>query len=262
MKSATDSHIPYYHKKTPQTYFGENVTGRFREVSVNSPTNRAYFVNDVLSRIYVCDLTRGDILFTVSKRISYPLDAYAKGQMLIVSNYNSSSVTFYTLDGDLISEYRMGNSILGIAMDSRGGLNVCTSDSHCIVEIDGMEVTERGGGWLNFPSNLASHGEFLYILDSGEECCRVMRDGLPLKTLLRYSSRLISIPYGISVDTEGNVIISDSGKESILVFAPDGKLLNEIKYGCELKSVGGIDLDQRGGIVVTCPLDGNLAFVI
>ena len=268
--SSDRSVAQYFNNGQPQGFFCEFPTGRVRDVSVNDVTNRVFFVNDLHSIIYVCDTNQQHLLFTISKHVSYPICIHAKGAIVTVFNYSSMWLTFYSLEGDFISAYRMSDYIFGLTMDYKGGLNMCSWKPDCIIEMEDSEIHQFGHNWLNRPTRVVSSGECLYVLDSSRLCCHVLRDTVRLKNIIASFpriSRQVTLPFGLSIDRNGNIVISDIGDGSIVVFDQAGTLLWKINSAGScgsqvLKSVAGIDLSSKGDLFVACPVDGNLAFVL
>ena len=261
---------PYFSNGEPQGFFCKFPTGRIRDVSVNDLTNRVFFVNDIHSVIYVCDMKQQNLLFSISRHVTYPMNIYAKGAIVILFNYNSMSLTFYSLEGDFISAYKMTYYIFGLTMDYRGGLNMCSWTPDCLIEMEDSEINRFGHGWLKCPNTIVSSGECLYVLDNSEFCCNVLRDKVLIKSIIaRFPQicRQVTVPSGLSIDWNGNIIISDPGDGSIVVFNQMGTLLCKINSigSCGspiLKSVTGIDLSAGGNLYVACRLGENLAFVL
>ena len=260
----------YFNDGQPQGLFCKFPSGRIRDVSVNDVTNRVFFVNDLHSVIYVCDINQHNILFTIYNHVSYPLSIYAKGEIVIVFNYASLSLTFYSLEGDFISTFKMSCFIFGITMDYKGGINMCAWKPDCIIEMEDSEVHRFGHDWLKQPNRVVSSGDCLYVLDSSKFCCHVIKDRIRMKSIISSfprACRQVTIPFGLSIDKSGNIIISDPGDGSIVVFDQKGTLLCKIDSAGScgshvLKSVAGIDLSSRGDLFVACPIEGNLAFVL
>jgi sugar lactone lactonase YvrE len=51
-------------------------------------------------------------------------------------------------------------------------------------------------------------------------------------------------PFGVAVDGNGNVFVSDMSQDAILVYAPDGKFLRVIRDG-DIDKPGGLAIDRR-----------------
>ena len=92
----SDGKFSDFNEGVPQAFICKQEEGRFRDVSVNDSSNRVFFVDDVTSVMYVCDLTHRALLFKVRTHIRYPLCVYARGEVVTVYNYTSKRLTFYT----------------------------------------------------------------------------------------------------------------------------------------------------------------------
>ncbi|KAI6657631.1 hypothetical protein LOD99_374 [Oopsacas minuta] len=255
---------------TPKAFFRRQERGRFRDVSVNNNSNRVFFADDILSLIYVCDMTNHTLLFTVSNSISYPVAIHAKSDVVIVSNFTSKQITFYTLEGDLISTYSVVGPIHDLTIDSRGGLNMCSWRPDCVIEIDDSEKCQIGRTWLSYPSRITSNDDFIFVLDSSKYCCHIIKDRIIQKSILCSFPRDVSqvkLPVGMCLDNSGNIVISNSGDGSIMIFNQEGICLKTIdcagSYGkCVLKSIKSIDISSKGELIVACPINGYCGYVI
>lgn len=255
---SSDDNFSDFNEGVPQAFIFKQHEGRFRDVSVNDNSNRVFFINDVTSAMSVCDLTHRTLLFQVRTHIRYPLSVYAKGEAVIVYNYTSKRLTFYSQEGDLISIYPLYTDPCSLTVDSSGNLLMCAGSLDCITEMYDSYTSQFGCEWLKSPTNITSNRDFVYVLDSSKYCCHIVRDRVCLKSILRYyprDVRQVTFPAGMCIDKHGNIIICDSGDGAIVIFNRKGVLLKKIasvgSYDSKgLKSVKSIDISSKGELIV------------
>ena len=266
----SDGKFSDFNEGVPQAFICKQEEGRFRDVSVNDSSNRVFFVDDVTSVMYVCDLTYRALLFKVRTHIRYPLCVYARGEVVTVYNYTSKRLTFYTQEGELISIYPLDTAPYSLTFDSCGSLLMCAGTLDCITEMYDSYVSQFGSDWLKSPTNITSSGDFVYVLDSSKYCCHIVKDRVCLKSILRYyprDVRQVTFPVGMCTDEYGNIIICDSGDGAIVIFNREGVRLKRItsvgSYDRKgLKSVKSIDISSKGELIVACRINGHGSYVI
>ncbi|MDI3280734.1 MAG: 6-bladed beta-propeller [Bacillota bacterium] len=85
----------------------------------------------------------------------------------------------------------------------------------------------------------------LYIVDAGDPAVwRVDFQQHKMERAVDGRRVGFAMPIGVAVDARGRIFVSDSGRQSLLVFTPEGKLIQEIK-GPPLQRPTGLAIDRE-----------------
>jgi DNA-binding beta-propeller fold protein YncE len=159
----------------------------------------------------------------------------------------------------------------GIALDKDGNIYVADTDNHSIQKFDksGKFLARWGGepsseeGQFYYPRGLATgpNGE-VYVSDSGNNRIQKLDpEGNPIKAWGRFGFAWrgadmgrFDVPWGVAVDREGNVYVTDTSNSRVQKFKSDGTPL--LKWGRDGSYDGafyfprGIAVDFAGNVYV------------
>jgi serine/threonine-protein kinase len=220
----------------------------------------------------------------------YPRDVAVDGEdSIIIADYVNHRVRKITPDGTvstLAGSGRAGfadgagaaaqfNGPSGVAVDGKGSIIITDSGNHRVRKItpDGTVSTLAGSGSKGFADNysrgVAVDGEgSIIIADWGNHRVRKLtRDGT-VSTLAGSGSKgfadgagaaaQFKHPYGVAVDGEGNIIITDFSNQRLRKITPDGTVSTLFAGTCGLHGVA-IDAD---GCVVVCTYEHKVAKIV
>ncbi|MCP5113039.1 MAG: hypothetical protein GY953_19600, partial [bacterium] len=160
---------------------------------------------------------------------------------LYVADFGNGRVRAISPDGDIRT---VAGGFLGprnVAVDSSGNLFVSDFADHRVYRVtpDGRITVVAGTGYagfsgdglatsshLNAPAGLAvSRDGSLYIADTGNNCIRLVRNGI-LSTVLGATAGGADLaqPTGLALDHFENLYVADSGNQRILVRQPYGRV--------------------------------------
>lgn len=128
-------------------------------------------------------------------------------------------------------------------------------DKIAVYDQNGIRKDEITG--INKPQGVAVNNEGVLYVASGEEILKVTLDGKILGTVIKE----LSAPWGVALDKQGNVYITDLGtSQQIKKFSPEGKLLLTIgKEGGDMEFNGRIYPDVlRFPLGISVTNDGSI----
>lgn len=225
-------------------------TGKSRPRTLQRPQSG---YTDDAGRIYITDISRQALfLFDVPNNNLRLITALSEDTPLhtpvavcaapagdiYVSDSEHAVIARLRYDGTPIS--LLGQGILkrptGIAFDAQGGrLYVADTRDHNIKVFDTegkyIESIGRRGeevGEFNFPTHLSFRHNRLYITDAMNARIQIMNaSGDFISSFGRRGLFIGNIPHpkGVGVDGDGNIYVSESYYDTLLVYNPDGRLL-------------------------------------
>ena len=126
----------------------------------------------------------------------------------------------------------------GVAVNEQDEIAVSDVGNHKIhlFKSDGTHIRSFGGrgaqhGEFDFPSGTAYHGDNIIVAEQGNHRVQVLsRQGGYLRHFGRKGSldQQLSHPIGLSIDSNGNIIVADRVKKLIKIFSDDGQLLDKL----------------------------------
>ena len=168
---------------------------------------------------------------------------------------------------------------IGIATDANSQIYVCDRDNHRI------QVFNQNGEWLtDWGSRGASNGQFSYpeylhvspinyllVSDTGNHRIQIFnldnldtdstKYGLFLSSFGAYGDEpgYFNVPRGITTDSDGFIMVSDSKNNRLQLFEPNGDFVREISEKCSEEFNYKINFDkpvaifatQIGGLLIT-----------
>lgn len=158
-----------------------------------------------------------------------------------VADTNNDRVSVFNSSGILLRTHTAGDQIRrprGIAINRAGYLAVANAGSHTVLLLSpqGKLISRFGGkgarmGEFNYPSDVAFLGDNeIFVADKDNNRLQVISIASGQARLFKPSSDIsISFPSGIAATNGGELIITNSGTNSIYHLDPNGRLRH--RYG-------------------------------
>ncbi|XP_066269863.1 tripartite motif-containing protein 3-like [Branchiostoma lanceolatum] len=252
--------------------------------------------NDVEEAMHVCDHQPQAVTFggqgTRVGKFQFPagITVSEEGEIFVADRWNKR-IQVFTLQGTFVHQFPAavpGGQAMepnDVAIDGKGNLWVVgeteqaefavqyTKQGRAVMKVDLQKsgwvrgvavdtrrnhvlVTQTTGDWDN------PHGEVLVFRPDGTLVRTVGgKKKNPVASLVSRQQRM-KHPWYITVDGEGNILVSDCGRHCIHVFNKDGQFL--YKFGCEGSGEGqlqgpmGICTDRAGNIIVVNSGNGRV----
>ena len=178
----------------------------------------------------------------------------------------SSCILNYQLDGKFISRIgRQGTadlefrSLCGLTINqTNGDIYVCDSNNKRIqiISNDFKFISKFGEDSLSSPRDIKLSKDYIYVLDASNPCVYLFDYDhiLQKKHITRGEGMLVSNPYFFFIDDSNNLLISDRGSNSILIFNPLFELIHKISVS---NNPMGIVIDKQRRIIVVSQSDNN-----
>ena len=227
-----------------------------------SPVNGSVFVSDLdNSQIHVFDVESKHVR-TFGQRgkgegqLNYPLgiDVSANGQ-LYVANQCNHCVSVFREDGTFIrtigqgklhcpSDVLVHSSGLVYVVDGSNNRIAVFSQEGELVRTFGSEG--RGKGQFEWPSGVAvsPDGHHLYISDRDNHRLQVFT--LEGQYIKEFGTGQLKGPRGLTVTSDGSVLVADRGNSRIAFFDKKGELVRSIA----VEDPTGLAIDSRGDLLV------------
>ena len=192
--------------------------------------------------------------------------AIYENRILISQGYGSSCILNYQLDGKFISRIgKQGTADLefrdplGLTINqTNGDIYVCDSDNERIqiISEDFKFISKFGEDSLSYPRDIKLSKDYIYVLDESNPCVYLFDYDhiLQKKHITRGEGMLVSNPYFFFIDDSNNLLISDRGSNSILIFNPLFELIHKISVS---NNPMGIVIDKQRRIIVVSQSDNN-----
>ena len=274
-KSKVDSVVSVYNrgKGIDQLDYPEGVT-------VDNTTGMIYVVDWGNNCVKVFDNTGkylskiGDNTGNGKMNYHHSLAIY-ENRILISQGYSlggggSSCILNYQLDGKFISRIGRNGTAdlefrvpLGLTINQiNGDIYVCDSNNKRIqiISKDFKLISKFGEDYLSYPRDIKLSKDYIYILFASNPCVYLFdyHHILQKKHITREEGMLVSNPYFFFIDDSNNLLISDFGSNSILIFNPLFELIHKISVS---NNPMGIVIDKQRRIIVVSQ-SGNNCFQI
>ena len=211
-------------------------------VTVDNTTGMIYVADFGNNCVKVFDNTRkylskiGDN--TGEGKMNYPRSlAIYENRILKSQGYyllggGGSCILNYQLDGKFISRIgRHGTADLEFRYplyltinQTNGDIYVCDSDNKRIqiISKDFKFISKFGEDSLSYPRDIKLSKDYIYVLDASNPCVYLFDYDhiLQKKHITRGEGMLVSKPSFFFIDDSNNLLISDFGSNSILIFNP------------------------------------------
>ena len=229
-----------------------------------SPVNGSVFVSDNgKSQIHVFDVERKHVRTfgqhgQVEGQLKYQqgIDVSANGQ-LYVANQCNYCVSVFREDGTFIRTIGQGKLRYpkDVLVHSSGLVYVADGDNHRIAVFSQKgelvcTIGSRGGGKgeFEYPSSLAvsPDGHHLYVSDCGNHRVQVFTLEGQYMYGRDFGTGQLKGPRGLTVASDGSVLVADRGNNRIAVFDKKGELVHSIA----VEDPTSLAIDSRGDLLV------------
>jgi len=193
--------------------------------------------------------------FTISSspkaELNSPADVLANSQgEIIILNYNSNEVLFFTKDGEFIrkfgsegSENGQFNNPLGLAVDEQDNIYVADYNNHRVQVFDptgshlrniGTGFSGSGNGEFNGPAGICidhRNGNILVADYSNHRIQVFNREGRFIRKFGGTQGRdkgQLCLPAGVAVNSIGEIVVSECGNHRLQIFNYLGRHLRFI----------------------------------
>ena len=243
---------------TPQGVTVDNTTGMIYVADIGNDCVKVFDnTGKYLSRI-------GDSTGDGKMYCPHSLAIYENRILISHGGYwnNSSSILNYQLDGNFLSRIgKDGTADLqfrypfGLNINqTNGDIYVCDRDNKRIQILSKhfKFISKFGEDSLSSPRDIKLSKDYIYVLDVSNPCVYLFNYDhiLQKRQITRGNGMLVSDPYYFFIDDSNNLLISDYGSNSILIFNPLFKFIHRISVSDHPM---GIVVDtQRRIIVVSC----------
>ena len=261
--------------------YGCNKGNKFGELSSGygvaiDPRNRYIYVCDFENNCVQVFFENLQPVFVIcdsklsrQKKFSGPWGIDIEGTRVYVTQNKRGCVNVYSSEGKFLTQIGKEGSEKGelkcpqgISVDSNNNVFVC-DNGNCRIQVfyfDSkkyhflMEIARDGE--LTWPRDIYAKRHNLYILDSMSPCLQVWsKDGNFMRKLISTGpGQDVDNPLFLTLDEEGNILISDNGHSVISVFKPEGEALAFVgRFGDSLGYLNkprGFALFPDGGVVV------------
>ena len=195
--------------------------------------------------------------------------AIYENRILISQGYSwnrTSCILNYQLDGKFISRIgRHGTTDLefcntfGLTINqTNGDIYVCDRDNKRIqiISKDFKFISKFGEDSLSEPRDIKLSKDYIYVLDASNPCVYLFDYDhiLQKKQITRGEGMLVSNPYLFFIDDSDNLLISDKGSNSILIFNPLFEFIHKISVS---DYPMGIVIDKHRRIIVVSQSNNN-----
>ena len=227
-----------------------------------SPVNCSVFVSDWSnSQIHVFDVERKHVMTfgqhgQEEGQLNYPrgIDVSANGQ-LYVANQSNHCVSVFREDGTFIRTIGQGklHCPRDVIVHSSGLVYVADGKNHRIAVFSQegelfctFGSRGRGKGEFEWPSSVAvsPDGHHLYVSDCGNHRVQVFTpEG---QCAMDFGTGQLKRPRGLTVMSDGSVLVADRYNDCIAVFDIKGELVHLIA----VEDPTGLAIDSRGDLLV------------
>ena len=121
-----------------------------------------------------------------------------------------------------------------------------------ILSKDFKFISKFGEDSLSNPLDIKLSKDYIYVLDGSNPCVYLFDYDhiLQKRHITRGNGMLVSDPYSFFIDDSNNLLISDYGSNSILIFNPLFEVIHKIS--ASYHPMGIVGDKQRRIIVVSC----------
>ena len=195
---------------------------------------------------------------------------------LYAGNPSDSSVTKYLPNGGSSTYVSGADSVSGLAFDNNGNFYGTSPNWTAILKLSppfppGGIVVDGSTALLNCPQNMAfdSSGNF-YVANSGvynQGGVLVSAGGAGANTIEKFTSAgvdlgtfatSLNIPFGLALDSSGNVFVSNAGNDTIIKLSPSGTPTTFATASTGLSRPEGLAFDSAGNLYVANAGNGTI----
>ena len=273
--------VDYKSKVHPVVNVGENGKGMEQlknqwGVAVDNKTGNTYVADNSNHCVNVFD-SSGTISFKFGDsdgkgKMFHPRGLAISKDSILISNGKPSSyksthgILIYQLNGSFVSRIgKYGNGKIefnfpcGLACnESNGNIYICDYGNNRI-QILSKELqfkSQFGADQLKYPRDVKLSEEYIFILDESNPCMHLYDYNLILQksVVSRGKSMQVINPWYFFFDDSNNILISDSGSNSIQIFNPKFELIHKINTSTRPM---GVVVDNQGRVIVVCKVNND-----
>ena len=272
------SGIDYKSKKQPLVSVCEIGNGmeqlnRSHGVTVDRRTGNIYIADTFNHCVKVFNCT-GKYLFMFGQiegegKMTFPKGVTISGDKVIVSHGNLMCkdyhpILHYKLNGQFVSRIsgkgkkKLICYINFLIDDTNGDIYICDHNNNRIqiLSQDFRSKSKFGKDILQSPRDVKLSKEYIFVLDESNPCLHLFSyNHILLESVIsRGEGMQVVDPWNFFIDRTGNILISDYGSDSILIFSPQFQLFHKISVS---NNPMGITVDNSDRIIVVCDANDN-----
>ena len=147
----------------------------------------------------------------------------------------------------------------GLTIDeSNGNIYVCDylNNRIQILSQDFRFISQFGKDILKKPLDVRLSKEYIFVLDESNPCLHLFNyNHILLKSVISRGKRMqVFDPSYFFIDQTDNILISDYGSDSILIFNNEFQLIHKISVS---PNPMGIIVDKRGRVIVVIRIENS-----
>ena len=202
-------------------------------------------------------------------KMTFPKGVTISGDKVIVSHRNLMCkdyhpILHYKLNGQFVSRIsgkgkrKLICYINLLIDDTNGDIYTCDHNNNRIqiLSQDFRSKSKFGKDILKSPRDVKLSKEYIFVLDESNPCLHQFSyNHILLKSVIsRGEGMQVINPWNFFIDQTDNILISDYGSDSILIFSPQFQLFHKISVS---NNPVGITVDNSDRIIVVCDANDN-----
>ena len=224
--------------------------------------NQIYIADSESNRVQIYSLDGDHVTQLKPPKMSWPFGICVRDELIYVTQLVTHTVGMYNTKGDCI--FSCGGKGNGTdKLNKPSGLDVsnselfvCDQDNHRIQVFDSKKLSHKrkiSVSSFNHPNDCCLSGSELLVLSLSDPCMHTFTlGGQLLRQFLSWGpGKEVTSSTFFTIDSLGNIIISELGGNCLKVFSYEGTFLSKITCNGALNQPRGICLDSNGQIFVS-----------
>ena len=232
-------------------------------IAIDSETNNIYICDGGNNRVQVFDESL-EFLFTFSEEMKFPDGICIYLNKVYVTQFDADSLTVYSIEGRYIQSVgRGGDKELefhwprGVAVSTVNNLIYICDFWNNRIQCLNLNLTFNSFiSKVKYPRDIKITPQDIVVLTRGSPCIQFYDYSHQLirQIVTRGEGNQVIKPYYFCLDTEFNILMTDSSADRFLIFSNRGQLLHKFGKRGEGRgdfiSPAGIAVDKEGRILV------------
>ena len=259
----------YTSKGQPVLAFGTHKTssslpGEFKfpnAIAFDEHSQRIYICDGGNHRVQVFDNT-GGFMFTFCDEMATPFGICIFANRVYVTQMMRHTLNVYEMNGNFIRSFSSIQNVelnqpKGVSVSSmNGNIYICDNRNKRIVVLDQSLNLFSLIECNSFPDDVKTTDDQIFILTYHNPCILVYNYyHQPIQKIISYGpGKEVVESYNIFIDQNGNILLTDTVENCVLVFTGGGQLIH--RFGGQGYAAGqfvkprGISMDSDGRIII------------